>query len=174
MICRIRPASNFPDLGSGCQRRVSQKSWVGTSEVWGLCSPCSGFLEAHLRENEHCPSLTVVGGSGRRPARLVAGGLESPAHRGGGARVRDSQAFVKLPLPMHQHPLSASPCPDPAPVHRKRLSHLEVWGTCPIPSVLVTCLAGHRWDALGLPSNPKLLQVFCTRQFSRVSIRLPV
>ena len=173
MICRIRPASNFPDLGSGCQRRVSQKSWVGTSEVWGLCSPCSGFLEAHLRENEHCPSLTVVGALGEdQPGLWLVAVRAQPIEWG--ARVRDSQAFVELPLPMHQHPLSASPCPDPAPVHRKWLSHFEVWGTCPIPSVLVTCLAGHRWDALGLPSNPKLLQVFCTRQFSQVSIRLPV
>ena len=36
------------------------------------------------------------------------------------------------------------------------------------------CLAGHRWDALGLPSNPELLQVFCARWFSQVFIRLPV
>ena len=33
-----------------------------------------------MSENEDRPSLTVVGGSGRRPARLVAGGSESPSH----------------------------------------------------------------------------------------------
>lgn len=114
------------------------------------------------------------GGSGRRLARLVAGGRESraqPSPSSGGAT-------LKLLWNCHysgtQHPLLAFPALTQHLSTENSSPHHEVWGTCPHPLcpgdlpgwALVRCL--------GLPGNPKLLQAFCTHRFSQVSTRLPV
>ena len=128
------PASDFPDLGSGCQRRVFQKSWVGTSEVWGLCSPCSGFLEAHLRENEHRPSLTVVGALGEdQPGLWPVAVRAQPIEWGWGVGARLS-SFCETATTHAPAPALSFSLPWPSTCPQK--TALPPWGLGDLPHPL--------------------------------------